>query len=125
MQAVLREVKEETGFDGELVPTQRNPEISNLDQVPAPRTIHVEDVYDHRVGKHQHIDMIYFCRIDGPCPPAPEGWEWFAAQDLREKLAVITPTGKPMLPPEDVLTLGLEAIRETRGSAEKHLISPL
>ena len=125
MQAVLREVKEETGLDVELVPTQHIPAISNLDQVPAPKTILVEDVYDHRVGKHQHIDMIYFCRVDGPRPAAPEGWEWFTAQDLREKRAIITPTGKPMLPPEDVLTLGLEAMRETQGSAEKHLISPL
>ncbi len=125
VQAVLREVKEETGLDVELVPTQEIPEISNLDQVPAPRTILVEDVYDHRVGKHQHIDMIYFCRVSGPRPPAPERWVWFTAQDLLQKRAVITPTGKPMPPPEDVLTLGLEAMRATQGSAEKHLISPL
>ena len=36
VQAALREVKEETGFDVELVPTQITPEISDLDQVAAP-----------------------------------------------------------------------------------------
>ena len=68
VQAALREVREETGFDVELVPTQITPEISDLDQVAAPRTILIEDVYDQKVGKHQHIDMIYFCRLPGPRP---------------------------------------------------------
>ena len=33
----LREVKEETGFDVEIVATQDVPEISNLDHVVPPR----------------------------------------------------------------------------------------
>ena len=111
VQAVLREVKEETGLDVELVPTQHVPEISNLDQVPAPRTILVEDVYDQKVGAHQHIDMIYFCRVSGPRPPAPDGWVWFTADDLANERPVTDPNGGCESPPEDVVILGLEGIR--------------
>lgn len=111
VQAVLREVKEETGFDVELVPTQQDPEVSNLEQVPSPRTILVEDVYDQKVGAHQHIDMIYFCRLMGPRPNAPDGWVWFTAEDLSNGRAAANPDGIYQVPPEDVVTLGLEGIR--------------
>ena len=110
VQAALREVKEETGFDVELIPTQITPEISDLDQVTAPRTILIEDVYDQKVGKHQHIDMIYFCRVPGPRPAAPEGWKWFTQGDLTANRTSKTPEGIQEAPPEDVLTLGLDAI---------------
>ena len=106
--------KEETGLDVELVPTQHVPEISNLDQVPAPRTILVEDVYDQKVGAHQHIDMIYFCRVSGPRPPAPDGWVWFTRKDLAEKRVMASRGGNHEAPPEDVITLGLEGIALSR-----------
>lgn len=114
VQAVLREVKEETGFDVELVPTQQVPEISNLDQVPSPRTILVENVYDQKVGAHQHIDMIYFCRVPGPRPSAPDGWVWFTAEDLANGRAAANPDRIHKAPLEEVVTLGLEGIREVR-----------
>ena len=110
VQAVLREVKEETGFDVELIPTQQPHEVSNLDQVAAPRTILIEDVYDEKVGKHQHIDMIYFCHIPGPRPNAPDGWVWFTADDLSTGRAATNADGISEPPPEDVVTLGLEGI---------------
>ena len=109
-QAVLREVKEETGFDVDIVPTQLVPVIPNLDQVIPPRTILVEDVYDENVGKHQHIDMIYFCVLPGSRPLAPEGWQWFTEEDLRNRLAVAVPDGREEAPTEDVIVLGLEGI---------------
>ena len=111
VQAVLREVKEETGFDVEIIPTQPTPEISNLTQVISPRTILVEDVYDQKVGKHQHIDMIYFCHLPGPRPPAPQGWQWFTRKDLETGRKYPTPDGDHQPPPEDVVNLGLEAIQ--------------
>ena len=111
VQAALREVKEETGFDVELVPTQQVPEISDLEQVPSPRTILVEDVYDQKVGAHQHIDMIYFCRLAGSRPSAPDGWVWFTAEDLSSGRAAANPDGVSEPPPEDVVRLGLEGIR--------------
>ncbi len=110
VQAVLREVKEETGFNVQIIPTQTTPEIPNLPQLTPPRTILVEDVYDNTVGKHQHIDLIYYTHIPGPRPDAPQGWQWFTTQDLQQKRPYPTPNN-PKPPPEDVLTLGLEAIR--------------
>lgn len=111
VQAVLREVKEETGFDVEVLPTQPIPEIPNLEQVIAPRTILIENVYDQKVGKHQHIDMIYFCRVPGPRPTAPEGWVWFTADELANSHAAPNPDGINHSPPEDVVILGLEGIK--------------
>ena len=111
VQAVLREVKEETGLDVEIVPTQEVPQISNLDQVVPPRTILVEDVFDNKVGKHQHIDMVYFCRVPGGRPATPEGWVWFSYQDLMNGRKAMAPNGKELAPSEDVIELGLEGIR--------------
>ena len=111
VEAVIREVKEETGFDVEVLPTQQLPEIPNLGQVLPPRTILVEDVYDHKVGKHQHIDMIYFCRLDGPRPEAPDGWIWFTQHDLETGRAVTTQDGISEAPPDDVIALGIEGIQ--------------
>ena len=111
VQAVLREVKEETGFDVEVLPTQPTPEIPNLEQVIAPRTILVENVYDQKVGKHQHIDMIYFCRVNGERPTAPEGWVWFSAEELANGETAPNPDGNHHTPPEDVVILGLEGIQ--------------
>ena len=111
VQAVLREVKEETGLDVQIIPTQTTPEISNLGQVAAPRTILVEDVYDQKIGPHQHIDLIYFTHILGPRPPAPDSWLWFTADDLATGRAAANPDGISEPPPEDVVTLGLEGIQ--------------
>ena len=102
-------------MDVEIVPTQGVPEISNVDQVISPRTILVEDVFDETVGKHQHIDMIYFCRVRGERPDAPEGWVWFSDTDLANDRKVATPDGRKMAPPEDVALLGLEGIRKLGG----------
>ena len=124
VQAVLREVKEETGLHVQIIPTQTTPEISNLDQVPAPRTILVEDVYDQKVGKHQHIDMIYFCHVPGSRPNAPEGWVWFTADDLSNHRAAINPDGISEPPPEDVLKLATEAIQICQRSVVDHTITP-
>lgn len=111
VQAVLREVQEETGLDVQIIPTQPTPEISNLNQVLPPRTILVEDVQDQKVGKHQHIDLIYFCHVPGPRPNAPDGWVWFTKEDLTNGRAVAAPDGRHEAPPEDVERLGLEGIR--------------
>lgn len=111
VQAVLREVKEETGLDVDIVPTQDLPTILTQSQVVPPRTILVEDVYDQKVGKHQHIDLIYFCIIRGERPATPDGWVWFSADELKNGRKVATPGGLEMAPPEDVVVLGLEGIR--------------
>ena len=62
MQAVLREIREETGVDAQVVPTGESFELTYPEQVHPPLTIMVEDIHDPVVGCHQHIDMIYVCR---------------------------------------------------------------
>ncbi len=121
VQAVLREVKEETGLEVRIVPAQALPEISTLAQLHPPRTILVEDVWDESVGAHQHIDLIYFTAVnngadeldDGGHPTVPEGWLWIERSDLESGMRLKNLNGETHAPPEDVRSLGLMAIRGT------------
>lgn len=114
VQAVLREVREETGLDVEVVPADRHGmRFATVERIEAPRTILVEDVHDEKVGAHQHIDMIYYTRVIAAGverPDVPEGWRWVTAQELREGTTLENKDGANEAPPEDVRVLGLEAI---------------
>ena len=124
VQTTLREIKEETGFDAEIIPTQRPLEISNLSQVAAPHSIMIENVFDTEHGEHQHIDHIYFTRllsagsISGTNPEATNehpdtnvGWLWVTLDELNNGAEFKTPSGEMRRPPEDVQKLGSTAIR--------------
>ena len=124
VQTTLREIKEETGFDVEIVPTHEEIEISNLEQVAAPHSIMIEDVVDKKHGEHQHIDHIYFTRLTGfDSVPTNElaaqnefadsnaGWLWASLDDLQSETPFETPSGELRTPPEDVKKLGSAAIR--------------
>ncbi|HJP28002.1 MAG TPA: NUDIX domain-containing protein [Dehalococcoidia bacterium] len=118
IQTTLREIKEETGIDVEIVPTQTALIIGNLDQVAAPHSIMIEDVVDAQYGEHQHIDHIYFTRLIGNAtiainehPDANVGWLWASLSDLQNDTAFETPSGQLRVPPEDVIKLGSAAIR--------------
>ena len=125
VQTTLREIKEETGFDVEIVPTQKTLKISNLDQIYAPHSIMIEDVVDSEYGEHQHIDHIYFTRlISDISSPTGElscqdekapSWLWASVTDLQLEIPFKTPKGELRTPPEDVLKLGLAAIRHVTG----------
>ena len=117
VQAVLREVLEETGLEVEVVPARKDgARFAAVEQIEPPRTILVEDVYDETVGAHQHIDMIYYTRVivddegSGARPDVPEGWRWVTADELRDGAALERLDGARAVPPEDVRVLGLEAI---------------
>ena len=121
VQTTLREIKEETGFDVEIVPTQKPLRVSNLDQIYAPHSIMIEDVVDSEHGEHQHIDHIYFTRLIGDIS-SPTGelsrqgdksssWLWVSSTDLQSEIPFKTPKGELRTPPEDVLKLGLAAIQ--------------
>lgn len=119
VQAVLREVREETGLDVEVVPADRHGmHFATVERIEAPRTILVEDVHDEKVGAHQHIDMIYYTRAlaeDDARPEVPRGWRWVTAQELREVAELENADGANEAPPEDVRVLGLEAIAAAGG----------
>jgi 8-oxo-dGTP diphosphatase len=70
VQAVLREVAEETGITGQIITETRfsHPAATVL---AAPFTICVQDIPgDARTGPHQHIDMVYVLRpVSGQATP--------------------------------------------------------
>lgn len=58
-ECVLREVKEETGFEVEVVNGIRNGTRGGAVSLPPPDWMQIEDIQ----GTHWHLDMLYLCRI--------------------------------------------------------------
>ena len=115
VQAALREIAEETGVSAEVVPTGDALALEYPAQVQPPFTIMVEDIHDPVDGYHQHIDMIYFCRLVGPAHLLKGGWLWVAGAEL-ESGAPLEAEGAPAQPPpEDVRLLALKAIDMVSG----------
>ncbi len=97
--AAVREVKEETGLEVELIHEPPLIQSENARELPRPWHILLENINPH----HQHIDLIYFARAHGLelNPEEGEGLElrWFSRSDLAgDEIA------------EDIRKLGLEAI---------------
>lgn len=90
-RAALRESREETGLDVELVAEREGIASSSSQSLPKPQHLQLSDinVYDGEVG-HQHVDMIYYARATGREVDPAEGevpadrWEWFTPDDLDE-----------------------------------------
>jgi len=101
VQALLREAKEETGFDVEIVADVLDFQGPFPKVLPSPETILLEKIEDH----HFHIDLIYFVRIVGGSQriSITEHTEqrWFSADDLTNGDIA-----------EDVKRLGLLAIEK-------------
>src|SRR5438105_8670075 len=116
VQAVLREVREETGIDGEIVPHAQLPPFTNIPQIPPPVAIIVADVPE---GPHQHIDMSYVVRARHgsvrAIPDEDHGFIWVTEEQLRrdEPLNVAV-CGVDVAVPEDVRVVGLRAIALVR-----------
>ena len=115
VQAVLREVEEETGVKAEVVPTGTPIDLDYPEQVHAPFTIEIEDIDDPVQGWHQHIDMIYFCKPISSPTPVNEGWRWVSKRDLASGRALATDNGASVAPPEDVRVLAAHAFEVVGG----------
>ena len=118
IEAVVREVHEETGIRAEVVPTASGYAYDHPRQLPPPVTIGVYDIPEP--GRpHQHIDLVYFTRpLAGQSLALPEdgnGWLWVSEETLRNKEYLPRPdgTGGATIP-EDVRRLGLDAIAMVR-----------
>ena len=109
VQAVLREVQEETGLEVEVVPTGSSLELDYPAEVYPPYTIMVEDIHDPIQGFHRHIDMIYFCRPVGPLGRLNEGWLWASKRDLAEGVDLAGDGPEAVPPPSDVRLLAQKA----------------
>lgn len=128
LQAVLREVLEETTIEAEVMPTAPASPHRHPPQLPPPVTIGVYDI-DEPGNPHQHIDFVYFTRprtaptgpassgADAP-PPLPsdpaQAWRWVGSAELAAGATLAPPAGTqgPAITiAEDVRLLALEAIR--------------
>ena len=109
VQAVLREIQEETGICAEVVSMDPPLRFQYPSQLPSPITIMIEDIRDPESGYHQHIDMIYFCRPIGPPGALKEGWVWVKRVDIIEATPLTIGGAHAEPPPEDVRLLALKA----------------
>ncbi len=121
-EAVLREIREEAGVGAEIVPTGATFALGYPLSYPRcvvpPFTIMIEDIHDPVDGYHQHIDMIYFCRLVGEGHRLNDGWRWVAAADLAGAIPMPGGSADAVPPPEDVRLLARHAF-EAVGSAAR------
>ena len=123
IEAVLREVREETGIEVEVLPTAAPFAHTQPAQLAAPATIGVYDLERDGAtpGPHQHIDFIYFTQpVDGAAvelPDGDEGWQWVAEETLRSGAGLPLPSGVEVAIADDVRGLGLAAIAAARAVA--------
>jgi ADP-ribose pyrophosphatase YjhB (NUDIX family) len=118
---VLREIEEETGLRAEVIESRPAFEFAYPEQVAPPFTIMIEDI-DDAGGRHQHIDLIYFCRATGDgeptTPNADDVLLWVdEAQLLRNDTLPLGTCGPDIGVAEDVRVLAIEAIRAERAAA--------
>lgn len=109
VQAVLREINEEAGVIAEVVPTGPSLDLTYPSQIHSPFAIMLEDIQDPVNGYHQHIDLIYFCRISGSSQPLNHGWYWIHKEQLLSNDPVRYQGGESICAPEDVRQLALQA----------------
>ena len=113
VQAVLREVHEETGITAEVIPTTAALPFDYPEQLPVPYTILVEDIPGPG-EPHRHIDMIYFCRaVAGAAHETRDDptLRWVDELELRDNAALdVVGCGISATVPEDVRMLALVAI---------------
>ena len=116
IEAVLREVEEETGVAALIVPTVAPWPHEAPRQLPPPVTIGVYPIAEPG-DPHEHIDLVYFTRPREPgahrLPGSPdhgEGWRWVGRGQLRADPALLDGPAGPAPVPADVRRLALGAI---------------
>ncbi|MDS0293311.1 NUDIX hydrolase [Halogeometricum luteum] len=92
-EAGLREVREETGLDPELLDETDPVDAPAGEVLPDPRHQMLYDVDAREDGRvvHQHVDHVYYATVDArEVAPAGDGeanaevWAWYDEADLRE-----------------------------------------
>ena len=113
----LREVREETGLEAELLSLTPKFAFDYPQQLPAPYTILIEKSAGD-AEPHEHIDLIYFCRVgeDQTATPAvaDDTLIWVTEAQLQQNEALPLAGGRAVPVADDVCALGLEAIRAER-----------
>lgn len=109
VQAVCREVLEETGLEVRVVKTGYEVDLDYPEQIQTPYLIMIEDINDPVDGFHQHIDMIYFCKIIGNKRNLKDGWLWVTREDILNEAILDVSGSLPICPPQDVRLLAEKA----------------
>jgi 8-oxo-dGTP pyrophosphatase MutT (NUDIX family) len=83
-EALLREIREETGLEAEVVSPRRRPDPAapGVRYLHVPNHVQLEDIPNHP----QHIDLIYFCRVKTHqatlAPAEHNDMRWHSVEDL-------------------------------------------
>jgi 8-oxo-dGTP pyrophosphatase MutT (NUDIX family) len=121
VQAVLREIAEETGLTVEVITAQEAVPFDYPKQLPPPYTILVEDIPGPDEA-HEHIDMIYFCRpVDGSAKlnGGDPTLRWVDEDELKRAGPLdVAGCGVAVAVPDDVRHLALIAIEAARRAAK-------
>lgn len=80
IQAVKREIKEETGLDVEIVELTHYKQYPTAEMLPVPYATSL-----HNVGDHQHMDMRYICKIKGSkISSGSEECKWYSVDEIQK-----------------------------------------
>ena len=109
VQAVVREVLEETGIEVEVVPSSAVFQFEYPSVVHPPLTILLEDIYDPSEGYHQPIDMIYVCRPINSSVHINDGWIWVSREQMATSNLLEREDGIAVAAPQDVRVLAVHA----------------
>ena len=78
----------------------------------------IEDIDDPIDGFHQHIDMIYFCRISNDKNSIPEGWIWISKDEISNRKSISNGKDIAQPPPNDVTLLAFQAFEIIKNENE-------
>lgn len=113
VEALLREVREETGVMAQVVHQGERFPFDYPRQLPLPFMLLVECSAEGG-EPHEHLDLIYLCRVVGDPTPRPPGGDqtvrWVSAAELRGDGALARPDGVAAPVAPDVRALALRAL---------------
>jgi len=123
VQAALREAKEESGLEVEIIAPADLVACAGPIVLPPPAVILIEDIVRDDQPFHQHIDHVYYTRaiepvdFQGPIPHGPI-FAWLNAVMLENTRSLPGPNGSPVTVAEDVRLLGIRAIAAAAREAQ-------
>ena len=113
IETAIRETLEELGIEIQIADRKANLfKFDDVDSIPSPETILLEEVVDQTKGKHLHIDLIYYGKPIKDKFKIKKGWILVDKKSLLDRKEFLTPENNFKAPPQDVFLLGLDAISQ-------------